>query len=288
MKKIEFENLPNTKTPLSAENLNIMQDNIEEEINGILNNQFVGATKEATNVDEYVRLFTISLNFIYKTCHMIFQFSDTQAGRYNTLVGLSIHEGSGKNSVEIKHFNCIDFGLNISSNLVAVINADYNVEVYYKFSTAASPTINILSFSKMRKDTNYGELEMDMQTVISELPVGTQVNCTNIEEDTDWIDLPLKSGITVGSIVKKAQYRKTGKIVHIRGDVAGITAANTIIATLPAEYRPTTQKYFINALSGTRYSRIYVAPSGTLALEWTSDGAYNSPWYSIDCSFMID
>ena len=32
MQKINFENLPSTNTPLSAENLNTMQDNIENAI----------------------------------------------------------------------------------------------------------------------------------------------------------------------------------------------------------------------------------------------------------------
>lgn len=32
MNKINFENLPSTNTPISAENLNLMQDNIESEI----------------------------------------------------------------------------------------------------------------------------------------------------------------------------------------------------------------------------------------------------------------
>lgn len=109
-----------------------------------------------------------------------------------------------------------------------------------------------------------------------------------IEEDSGWIDLQLKSGIIAGSIVKKAQYRKVGKIVYLSGDVAGITTANTIIATLPAKFRPATQTYCITASSGVRYSRIYVATNGNIVLEWTSDGNYNSSWYSINCSFVID
>lgn len=36
MNKINFENLPSTNTPLSAENLNLMQDNIEDAISNSL------------------------------------------------------------------------------------------------------------------------------------------------------------------------------------------------------------------------------------------------------------
>lgn len=44
MKKIEFKNLPNIETPLSAENLNLLQDNIEKAIYQVLENN--------TNIDE--------------------------------------------------------------------------------------------------------------------------------------------------------------------------------------------------------------------------------------------
>lgn len=33
MQKIKFENKPSTKTPISAQNLNQMQDNIEADVN---------------------------------------------------------------------------------------------------------------------------------------------------------------------------------------------------------------------------------------------------------------
>ena len=33
MKKIEFKNLPSKETPLSANNLNLLQQNVEDEIN---------------------------------------------------------------------------------------------------------------------------------------------------------------------------------------------------------------------------------------------------------------
>lgn len=37
MNKINWENLPSTATPINAENLNAMQDNIENEINRVIN-----------------------------------------------------------------------------------------------------------------------------------------------------------------------------------------------------------------------------------------------------------
>lgn len=47
MQKIEFKNLPNTDTPISAENLNAIQDNVENEIND--SSVVVSATEPTEN-----------------------------------------------------------------------------------------------------------------------------------------------------------------------------------------------------------------------------------------------
>jgi len=48
MQKIEFKNLPNTDTPISAENLNAIQDNVENEIN---DSSVVASPTEPTGLD---------------------------------------------------------------------------------------------------------------------------------------------------------------------------------------------------------------------------------------------
>ena len=50
MNKIKYENAPSTKTPLSAELLNLMQQNIEDEINKKANKEYVDNNK-ATKVE---------------------------------------------------------------------------------------------------------------------------------------------------------------------------------------------------------------------------------------------
>ena len=45
MKKIEFKNLPSKETPISANNLNLLQQNIEEEINKKVNKEYVDSNK---------------------------------------------------------------------------------------------------------------------------------------------------------------------------------------------------------------------------------------------------
>lgn len=41
MEKIQFENLPSTNTPINADNLNLLQDNVENEFNNITNSKIV-------------------------------------------------------------------------------------------------------------------------------------------------------------------------------------------------------------------------------------------------------
>lgn len=107
------------------------------------------------------------------------------------------------------------------------------------------------------------------------------------EVDTGFKDLTLASGITVGTITKQAKYKKTGGIVSVVGDVAGITKATTMIATLPEKYRPSCQMYFIGACSGQRQCRWVVTTSGSIILEWVSDSKYDSAWYGLNFSFPI-
>jgi len=127
---------------------------------------------------------------------------------------------------------------------------------------------------------------------LSLLPDGTIKNgITNqilIEGDSGWKDLTLKDGISVGSVLRKAQYRKVGKVVYIRGDVSGVTKAGTMLASLPVGYRPSQQAYSINSCAGTRNCRVYCNTDGTLALEWVNDGSYNLTWYCINMVFMVD
>lgn len=50
MQKINFKNLPDTSTPLNAENLNLMQDNIESAIPTIENSLYSDSTTNAPSV----------------------------------------------------------------------------------------------------------------------------------------------------------------------------------------------------------------------------------------------
>lgn len=108
------------------------------------------------------------------------------------------------------------------------------------------------------------------------------------EVDSSFQNLQLASGISVGTITKQAKYKKTGGIVSVVGDISGVTAERTRIATLPVEYRPAYQMYFLGTCSGQRFCRWFILPNGNITLEWVSDGKYDSAWYGLNFSFPIN
>ena len=58
------------------------------------------------------------------------------------------------------------------------------------------------------------------------------------DKDTGWIDLSLTTGWSYQYATDKAQYRKIGNVVYLRGLITGTADAGTTIATLPEGYRP--------------------------------------------------
>lgn len=108
------------------------------------------------------------------------------------------------------------------------------------------------------------------------------------EIDSNFQNLSLASGITVGSVTQQAKYKKTGGIVSVVGDISGVTKRNTVVATLPVGYRPAYQMYFLGACSGQKFCRWIIPTNGNITLEWVSDGKYDLSWYGLDFSFPIN
>ena len=55
MKKIEFKNLPSKETPISAKNLNLLQQNVEDEINKRVTKEYVDSNKATKAEVESIR-----------------------------------------------------------------------------------------------------------------------------------------------------------------------------------------------------------------------------------------
>lgn len=96
MNKINFENSPSTNTPLSAENLNLMQTNIEKAIRGTTLFEVVGGTKDNITLSDsavnYVRMkfYCHDNDGRYFTCELT-----SPNGKQINLHNLNYHNDEG-------------------------------------------------------------------------------------------------------------------------------------------------------------------------------------------------
>ena len=163
-------------------------------------------------------------------------------------------------------------------NKTRTINgADYSVSLGVGADASASLELHDASGS-------LGRIDVNKDGKIKNFKTGKYL----AEIDSSFQNLQLASGISVGTITKQAKYKKTGGIVSVVGDISGVTAERTTIATLPVEYRPAYQMYFLGTCSGQRFCRWFILPNGNITLEWVSDGKYDSAWYGLNFSFPIN
>lgn len=112
--------------------------------------------------------------------------------------------------------------------------------------------------------------------------------------DSGWIDLPLSDAVQAYSDDLKPKYRKIGKEVFLTGVIKGITAANTVLATLPAGYRPVRQSYFIggSATMSNGEASFYncqVNADGNIRITAHSSATYNTNYYlRLNSSFVVE
>lgn len=103
--------------------------------------------------------------------------------------------------------------------------------------------------------------------------------------DSGWITLPLAIGAPTGG--ETPEYRRIGKIVHLRGRMAfpSIGTGNTVVANLPAGFRPSKLTMWARAEnSATNNGRLWVATNGAVTIS--PQAATTST--SVACTFMVD
>ena len=117
----------------------------------------------------------------------------------------------------------------------------------------------------------------------------------NYTEDSGWKDIPLQSGVTVGTIGEKPQYRKVGKRVDIKGSYSFTkTSSNDLLGVLPEGCRPTGYIYMLCPVGGANIMRIFILASGNIYAEWiyslTGDSVVTGKvnWCNVNTSFYID
>lgn len=107
--------------------------------------------------------------------------------------------------------------------------------------------------------------------------------------DSGWLDLPLADGITAYSEAQKPRYRRVGKEVFLAGVFKGVTAADTLVATLPAGFRPSKKVLIPVASVGQMLSRISIDTNGAITYNRsTTEPVIAENYHSLACSFCAD
>lgn len=107
--------------------------------------------------------------------------------------------------------------------------------------------------------------------------------------DSGWLDLTLQNNVLAFNDELKPKYRRLGKTILLRGVVKNVTAFETVIATLPINYRPAKRVIFATPSTGTKFSRISVNPDGRVIYEQNNEDAVTSGnWHSVTCTFSVD
>lgn len=145
MKKINWENSPSTKTPLSAENLNLMQENIEKAVNGVVlfrdiqgtteNITFSSPIEEGNTIEiHYARKRAADNSLVYKT-----------TGQLDFINNMEVHldinfRSTGEQSQMISRV------IRITTNGITI--GEENQFQSDRLAIAASNTIHILKVTK--------------------------------------------------------------------------------------------------------------------------------------------
>ena len=106
--------------------------------------------------------------------------------------------------------------------------------------------------------------------------------------DSGWIDLPLNGNTLAFNEEQKPRYRRIGKEVFITGVVKNVSANETLIATLPVNYRPSKKIIIAIPSTGMKFSRISIHTNGAVYYEQSNDNSVMaSHWHSLACSFVV-
>lgn len=108
-------------------------------------------------------------------------------------------------------------------------------------------------------------------------------------QNTPWTNLTLQGGAKTYSTTTIPQYKKKGGVVYLKGAITGLTAANTIIGTLPANFRPRgTSHNYAMPTTGTQFARWAVNTDGTIELEGVNTTIAVGDWFPINTCFDVD
>ena len=106
--------------------------------------------------------------------------------------------------------------------------------------------------------------------------------------DSGWLDLPLNGNVLAFNDEQKPRYRRIGKEVFITGVIKNVTANESLVATLPVNYRPSKKIIVAIPSTGMKFSRISVHTDGKIYYEQSNDNSVLAThWHSLACVFNV-
>jgi hypothetical protein len=97
--------------------------------------------------------------------------------------------------------------------------------------------------------------------------------------DTGWVDLTLKSGISVGTEMRYLKGRLKDGVLYVKGDVRGIGANWTNFASLPAALQaaiPSVARRFAGIYNLSHFAGLVLLATGTLSITGNTAGTWDS------------
>ena len=126
-----------------------------------------------------------------------------------------------------------------------------------------------------------------------------KVQC-NVIFDTGWVDLQLNSNVKQYSSDRKPQYRVCNNVVEIRGAVSPIapitfdnTQSNNVVASIPAEYAPSSNIYIVQQGSNAFRFLMGMSPTGNITVDrYTNDSTVRhscstTSWLNLNTNYLL-
>lgn len=186
-----------------------------------------------------------------------------------------------------------------------ILASDYNVEIWTGMQdVGTNATVGKRTIFNSNGDLNIGGNNVDLMTCTFRYTAATKIleifHWTGtaasdvvqlavgdiLYQNTPWLNLTLQGGAKTYSTTTIPQYKKKGGVVYLKGAVTGLTAANTIISSLPVNYRPKgTSHNYAMPTTGSQFARWAINTDGTIELEAVNTTVAAGDWFPINTCF---
>lgn len=232
---------------------------IDKTSNGAINeiNAKVGDIDLENDGDVATQLNALMNNKVDKsTSNLRTYISLSQIGITETTTLLDVIQKLPLNSMIIW-----DYKSTITCSDTAPDNAGYGTMIILKYSTT-----RIILFYQSKDGFLYNttaNMGNESSTYINSWVMATI-------SDSDFLDLPLASGVTNYSSYDGGKYRKINKTVKCTGRVTGLTGTTGTIGTLPSGYRPKQNCMFTTLTNGVVLINLLVDTTGLITFNCAS------------------